>query len=351
MLPRNKSKLIIVPIAIILVISALFWWKNTHQPKLEYLRFDTLLETNQNGIISEIMPRPNSFFLVETSGRNQLTPKEMCVLESVAKNHPTNQVYLLLTSPIFQDKNFQVVKKKYGNLQAKYLRIPSLIYGSPISDLSWIEIIEDSKYSVSHLSDLLRYLILYNFGGTYLDLDALVIKPLPNLTNFLGRESYEYLNSAVLRFQKHHPILVKFLQYLKSNFNGQDWGANGPKLVTKVMQEFCRTPELSQMTTDTCLGIHVFDPQAFYPVPWKNWKDLYQTELGHNLTDSYSVHLWGRHSSHMQLEDLPEDAAIIKLAKTHCPISLQQTLMDEMNSTFDHETEPIENGPEETTYV
>ena len=50
----------------------------------------------------------------------------------------------------------------------------------------------------------------------------------------------------------------------------------------------------------------------------------------------------------MQLEDLPENKAIIKLAKTHCPISLQQTLMDEINSTFDHETEPIETGPEPT---
>ena len=322
MLPQKKYKLIIVPI--ILIISALFWCQNTHHPKLDYLRFEKLLETNQNGIISEIIPRPNSFFLVETSGRIHLTSKELCVLESVAKNHPTNQVYLLLTSPIFQDKNFQVVKKKYGNLQAKYLRIPSLIYGSPISDLSWIEIIEGSKYSVSHLSDLIRYLILYNFGGTYLDLDALVIKALPNLTNFLGRESlqYEYLAAGVLRFQRDHPILVRFLQYLKYNFNGQDWSANGPKLVTKVMQELCHTPELSQMTSDKCLGIHVFDPHAFYPVPWRNWQDLYQTELHHELYDSYSVHLWGRHSSQIKLEDLPGNAAIIKLAKTHCPISL-----------------------------
>ena len=180
------------------------------------------------------------------------------------------------------------------------------------------------SYSVSHLSDLVRYLILYNFGGTYLDLDALIIKPLPNLTNFLGRESLqvEYLAAGVLRFQKHHPILVQFLQYLKYNFNGQDWSANGPKLVTKVMQELCHTTELSQMTPDLCLGIHVFGPQAFYPVPWRNWQDLYKTELNHELNDSYSVHLWGRHSSQIRLEDLPENASIIELARTHCPISL-----------------------------
>ena len=153
MLPQKKYKLIIVPI--ILIISALFWCQNTHHPKLDYLRFEKLLETNQNGIISEIIPRPNSFFLVETSGRIHLTSKELCVLESVAKYHPTNQVYLLLTSPIFQDENFEVVKKEYGNLQAKYLHVPSLIYGSPISDLSWIVIIETWKQIFQPLPPLL----------------------------------------------------------------------------------------------------------------------------------------------------------------------------------------------------
>ena len=144
MLPQKKYKLIIVPI---IIISAFIWYQNSHKHKLEYLSFDELLETNQNdGILSEIMPRPNSFFLVETSGRIHLTSKELCVLESVAKYHPINQVYLLITSPIFQDDNFEVVKKKYGNLQAKYLHLPSLIHGSPIADLKWIEIIEDSKY-------------------------------------------------------------------------------------------------------------------------------------------------------------------------------------------------------------
>ena len=152
MLPQKIYKLIIVPI--ILIISALFWCQKTHHPKLDYLRFEKLLETNQNGIISEIIPRPNSFFLVETSGRIHLTSKELCVLESVAKYHPTNQVYLLLTSPIFEDENFDIVKHKYGNLHDKYLHVPSVLYGSPIADLNWIEIIEDSKYSVSYLSDI-----------------------------------------------------------------------------------------------------------------------------------------------------------------------------------------------------
>ena len=48
---------------------------------------------------------------------------------------------------------------------------------------------------------MLRFLILFKLGGTYLDLDALIIKSLPlDLPNFLGRESgttqYALCNSA-----------------------------------------------------------------------------------------------------------------------------------------------------------
>ena len=67
-------------------------------------------------------------------------------------------------------------------------------------------------------------------------MDALIIKPLPlDLPNFLGRESWEksFLAAGVLRFQRNHPILQEFLYYMRDKFDGNDWGANGPKLVTE----------------------------------------------------------------------------------------------------------------------
>ena len=48
------------------------------------------------------------------------------------------------------------------------------------------------KYYISHLSDVLRFLLLHQFGGTYLDLDALIVNPLPDIPNFIGRESVDH---------------------------------------------------------------------------------------------------------------------------------------------------------------
>ena len=41
-----------------------------------------------------------------------------------------------------------------------------------------------------------------------------------NLPNFIGIQQLDYLNNAVLRFQRNHPILQEFMNYMKQNFNG-----------------------------------------------------------------------------------------------------------------------------------
>ena len=91
------------------------------------------------------------------------------------------------------------------------------------------------------------------------------------------------------------------------------------------MQELCQTEDLSEMSPEICLGIQVFQPNAFYPVPWRNWKDFYQSDFNYDLNNSYSVHLWGKHSHHIKLEDLNSNQALYHLAKQHCPKTFNVT--------------------------
>ena len=198
---------VIILVSIFSTISIIFWHLNTGQKNTEFLYFDGIIENAKlYGALPEIMPRPESIFLVETLGKTKLELKELCVIESVTKYHPNNQIYLLMTSPILDDDNFEALMEFYDILQSKYLYLPSLIHGTPLKHLEWREIIEDSIYSVSHLSDLARFLILYNFGGTYLDLDALIVRPLPlEIPNFIGKENlkvnylgkHNYLNRCI----------------------------------------------------------------------------------------------------------------------------------------------------------
>ena len=49
-----------------------------------------------------------------------------------------------------------------------------------------------SDFVVSHLSDVLRFLVLRRFGGIYVDNDVVFLKPLPEVFNFVGRESWTH---------------------------------------------------------------------------------------------------------------------------------------------------------------
>lgn len=59
----------------------------------------------------------------------------------------------------------------------------------------------ESKYLNSHTSDFLRYLSLYKWGGTYLDLDVIVQKPFDSIKpNYAGAESDQFVAAGVLNF-------------------------------------------------------------------------------------------------------------------------------------------------------
>ena len=120
-----------------------------------------------------------------------------------------------MTSPKIQDRNFEVIQKDYKNLFAKYVHVPSIIQDSPLEQLWKKNDIQNSKYYISHLSDVLRFLLLHQFGGTYLDLDALIVNPLPDIPNFIGRESvdHEFLAAGVLKSFFHCEKLY-FLDFL-----------------------------------------------------------------------------------------------------------------------------------------
>ena len=63
---------------------------------------------------------------------------------------------------------------------------------------------------------VLRFLVLHQFGGTYLDLDALIVNPLPDIPNFIGRESVdrEFLAAGVLKSFFHcENILLHITHY------------------------------------------------------------------------------------------------------------------------------------------
>ncbi|KAL6133654.1 hypothetical protein ACLB2K_065888 [Fragaria x ananassa] len=94
-----------------------------------------------------------------------------------------------------------------------------------------------------NLSNVLRFALLYKFGGIYLDIDVIVLKRLSKMKNVIGAQTIDLqtrnwsrLKNAVLVFDKNYPLLFMFIQEFALTFDSNKWGHNGPYLVSRGFQ-------------------------------------------------------------------------------------------------------------------
>ncbi len=106
-------------------------------------------------------------------------------------------------------------------------------------------------------ADFFRYVILYQTGGVYLDIDSLIVSPLKNLITptdvaIISKESHlhSYCQYALF-FDKNHPFLAKTIALVLDNLQNNRFPHNvhqmtGPAVFTKavnlVLEENSNTP-------------------------------------------------------------------------------------------------------------
>ncbi|XP_072391096.1 lactosylceramide 4-alpha-galactosyltransferase-like [Diabrotica undecimpunctata] len=289
--------------------------------------------------ITEISPRKGkSIFFHETSCRSffndkiSITARQACAVESAARINPNFDVYLLFTSPgvlkYEGDESDRILMAllRYNNLKLLHLDYDKYTKGTPLEELYSSGKVDNSYYAQSHASDVLRYLTLWKYGGIYLDLDVIVTQSLEDIPpNYAGIESDKNVAAGVLSFDatgKGHTMAESCVNDLKHNFNGQDWGNNGPGVITRLLKSLCGVKLAKEMVNKDCGGFKAYPPNSFYPVPWQNWKmyfDENSTEAVVNLAkDSIAIHVWNKHSEQTKLP-LSSDAPYIHFAKKYCP--------------------------------
>ncbi|KAK7067478.1 hypothetical protein SK128_022732, partial [Halocaridina rubra] len=64
-----------------------------------------------------------------------------------------------------------------------------------------------SGFASSFVSDAARIAMLRQYGGTYLDLDAITLRPLPTMMNFVGRGDDILITNSVMSFEKGHIVI------------------------------------------------------------------------------------------------------------------------------------------------
>lgn len=89
----------------------------------------------------------------------------------------------------------------YQNIRLRCIDFLTYIEHTPLQAFVQSEAMHSSIYLVEHRSDLLRVLTLWKFGGVYMDLDMISLKPIPLINFFSADPDVIILNNGIIGIQ------------------------------------------------------------------------------------------------------------------------------------------------------
>lgn len=106
----------------------------------------------------------------------------------------------------------------YRNIQFRNVNPMTYSIGTPAQDWPKSDRIFSSNHFDIHLSEYLRFLTLYKFGGIHFDLDMIVLGNIDHLPkNFVGSESSNHTNIGAIGFDSQrlgHRIIEMVLRFV-----------------------------------------------------------------------------------------------------------------------------------------
>lgn len=290
-------------------------------------------------LIAEVQPEngKNVFFVESGDTEINVTLKirQTCSIESAAFMNPHLKVFVLFTSKerlrnLSRTPEVEAILS-YPNVFVNSIDIERFSLGTPFQEFIQRKVLLKSSYKVVHTSDVVRFMVLWRYGGTYLDTDIIVRKKLDSIPpNYGCPESETFMNNAAINFQSinENYIIEAFVYDLIRNFNGQSWGHNGPTMMTRVLTMLCNTNQtLEMLHKGNCKSFHVMRKETCYPVGGMQASQLFTDSLGPKtmevVKDSLVVHFWNSATKGWKLKK-SQSAAYIQLAKEFCPKVMAQ---------------------------
>jgi hypothetical protein len=150
--------------------------------------------------------KSNIFFIETNSNREVFSLRQLCAIESAAKHNLNSIINVYSAKAKINEKWLE----KYPNIKIYRLDIDEIIKDTILEN--WFNSnkkkITKGEHYLSHLSDILRYALLYKNGGFYSDLDTITVKSIEKLLKY---------NAIIL--ENDDPIQGKpFFNYFNSKF-------------------------------------------------------------------------------------------------------------------------------------
>ena len=165
----------------------------------------------------------NKAFFIETAGRSTLKYRQACAIESLARLNPNTSVHLLMTNTNADvDYNSPILKTLVDNFPTNFnvtvINVGDYITDTPLAHWYFCTNWNYGPYPVTHFSDALRFLTVYEFGGYYFDLDVVNIRPVDSLRNFFVAEDRIKIASNAFHCDRGHRFMQLALDEFHTNY-------------------------------------------------------------------------------------------------------------------------------------
>ncbi|KAL1485524.1 hypothetical protein MTO96_031859 [Rhipicephalus appendiculatus] len=255
-------------------------------------------------------------WFLETAYKRKLNARQACSIESTCRHNGGYIVHLLSNGNISSSTSIYFrVLLKYPNFRSSALNATVELAGTPLAPLAAEGGRQRrSRYDVEHLSDFLRYVVLWRRGGAYLDSDIIMMNSLKGLTNSAFYQSSPEgatVGNTVLFFDKHHPVLAELIDECARTYDPNK------RIV-------CGATLMSQLPSNTKYSsrVNFWNQSAFCGVSWEIWNNLFipamEPAVLSAVNGSLGVHFWNSLSGKRRV--VPgSGSAMDVLARTHCP--------------------------------
>tara|TARA_A100001015_G_scaffold187633_1_gene208986 strand:- start:3480 stop:4124 length:645 start_codon:yes stop_codon:yes gene_type:complete len=157
----------------------------------------------------------------------------------------------------------------------------------------------DREPTVRGKSDILRYELLYQYGGIFIDADSLSIDPKKSLNNLIKNISFfacrepknkQFIANGVIYSEKRNNVILEMINILKEKYFDLKKKYSNKYQIWQVTNQ--------PMFTEICERnkIHVYPSEYFYPESFiKNNINIPIDEIKNKYKNSYMYQYWLSH--------------------------------------------------------
>ena len=227
----------------------------------------------------------------------------MCTMEGIVKVHEHAQqraTVWVWVKDSYDTANFETQfgdiykHSEYTTVVAKRVDMTTLIQKTPFTPAFL------KRLTIQNIGNALRLILLFKYGGVYMDLDMFVFKPVPTGFNFLGLQEpivapdFDFggtkkatLNNAFMAFEAPgHSFLWSTMEQFVIKY-APEWGFNGPRRIqqTFVLNYDQRAVKWHSNRTGSISDLTILDSGYTCPIHWRHMEWFWVKQPDYRASD------------------------------------------------------------------